>query len=112
VRYPLLCSLLSSSSLTNFPSFLSSFFSFHFRFYCRCCIEVRDLLNPANKGSLKVREHPTLGPYVEGLSKCAVQDFGDIERLMDEGTKVRFPLSVLFATISPITPLRWIRRAS
>lgn len=50
--------------------------------------EVRDLLNPSNKGSLKVREHPTLGPYVENLSKCAVENFDDIERLMDEGTKV------------------------
>jgi hypothetical protein len=49
------------------------------------------LLNPSNnnKGSLKVREHPTLGPYVENLSKCAVQNFEDVERLMDEGTKVR-----------------------
>ncbi|GAA6050001.1 hypothetical protein JCM3770_001907 [Rhodotorula araucariae] len=51
--------------------------------------KVRDLLNPSNKGTLKVREHPTLGPYVENLSKCAVQDFEDIEHLMDEGTKAR-----------------------
>lgn len=46
-------------------------------------------MNPLNKGNLKVREHPTLGPYVENLSKCAVQTFEDIEHLMDEGTKVR-----------------------
>lgn len=51
---------------------------------------MRDLLNPASKAALKVREHPTLGPYVENLSKCAVQSFDDIEHLMDEGTKVRF----------------------
>ncbi|GAA6029561.1 hypothetical protein JCM8097_000938 [Rhodosporidiobolus ruineniae] len=51
--------------------------------------KVRDLLNPSNKGTLKVREHPTLGPYVENLSKCAVQNFNDIEHLMDEGTKAR-----------------------
>ncbi|GAA5983840.1 hypothetical protein JCM5350_007569 [Sporobolomyces pararoseus] len=51
--------------------------------------KVRDLLNPSNKGTLKVREHPTLGPYVEGLSKCAVVNFEDIEHLMDEGTKAR-----------------------
>ncbi|BGP14893.1 hypothetical protein JCM10213v2_002848 [Rhodosporidiobolus nylandii] len=51
--------------------------------------KVRDLLNPSNKGTLKVREHPTLGPYVENLSKCAVQNFADIEQLMDEGTKAR-----------------------
>lgn len=49
---------------------------------------MRDLLNPNNKGNLKVREHPTLGPYVESLSKLAVQSFADVEALMDEGTKV------------------------
>ena len=49
--------------------------------------KVRDLLNPSNKGNLKVREHPSLGPYVEGLSKLAVQSFADVEALMDEGTK-------------------------
>ncbi|KAM0745754.1 kinesin-like protein [Meredithblackwellia eburnea MCA 4105] len=51
--------------------------------------KVRDLLNPSNKGNLKVREHPTMGPYVESLSKLAVQSFKDIEQLMDEGTKAR-----------------------
>ena len=51
--------------------------------------KVRDLLNPNNKGNLKVREHPTLGPYVESLSKLAVQSFADVEALMDEGTKAR-----------------------
>ncbi|KRT82690.1 Kinesin, partial [Oryctes borbonicus] len=33
------------------------------------CERVRDLLNPKNKGNLRVREHPLLGPYVEDLSK-------------------------------------------
>ncbi|KAM0788929.1 hypothetical protein ACM66B_003005 [Microbotryomycetes sp. NB124-2] len=51
--------------------------------------KVRDLLNPGNKGNLKVREHPIFGPYVESLSKLAVQSFEDIEALMDEGTKAR-----------------------
>ncbi|ORY91503.1 hypothetical protein BCR35DRAFT_298679 [Leucosporidium creatinivorum] len=51
--------------------------------------KVRDLLNPNNKGNLKVREHPSLGPYVESLSKLAVQSFADVEALMDEGTKAR-----------------------
>ncbi|KAJ7306364.1 hypothetical protein JRQ81_009708 [Phrynocephalus forsythii] len=36
------------------------------------CERVRDLLNPKNKGNLRVREHPLLGPYVEDLSKLAV----------------------------------------
>jgi kinesin family protein 1 len=50
--------------------------------------KVRDLLNPKNKGNLRVREHPILGPYVEDLSKLVVKDFNDIEHLMDEGNKV------------------------
>lgn len=51
--------------------------------------KVRDLLNPKNKGNLKVREHPSLGPYVEDLSRLAVTSFDDIEHLMDEGNKAR-----------------------
>ncbi|KAF9925621.1 kinesin-like protein Klp8 [Linnemannia zychae] len=51
------------------------------------CERVRDLLNPKNKGHLKVREHPSLGPYVEDLSKLMVTSFQDIENLMDEGNK-------------------------
>lgn len=65
----------------------------------RCTVEVsyleiynervRDLLNPANKGNLKVREHPSTGPYVEDLAKLAVGSFQEIEHLMDEGNKAR-----------------------
>lgn len=50
---------------------------------------VRDLLNPSNKGNLKVREHPSTGPYVEDLAKLVVRSFGEIENLMDEGNKAR-----------------------
>lgn len=50
---------------------------------------VRDLLNPATKGNLKVREHPSTGPYVEDLAKLAVRSFKEIEHLMDEGNKAR-----------------------
>ncbi|RDW74592.1 kinesin-3 motor protein uncA [Aspergillus mulundensis] len=50
---------------------------------------VRDLLNPSNKGNLKVREHPSTGPYVEDLAKLAVRSFDEIENLMDEGNKAR-----------------------
>ncbi|KAB5577638.1 kinesin heavy chain [Coniochaeta sp. 2T2.1] len=65
----------------------------------RCTVEVsyleiynervRDLLNPATKGNLKVREHPSTGPYVEDLAKLAVGSFQEIEHLMDEGNKAR-----------------------
>ncbi|XP_032719261.1 kinesin-like protein KIF1B isoform X9 [Lontra canadensis] len=53
------------------------------------CERVRDLLNPKNKGHLRVREHPLLGPYVEDLSKLAVTSYTDIADLMDAGNKAR-----------------------
>jgi len=54
------------------------------------CERVRDLLNPKNKGNLRVREHPLLGPYVEDLSKLAVTSYQDIHDLIDEGNKARW----------------------
>ena len=74
------------------------------------CERVRDLLNPKDKGNLRVRsasfylllppslppytlpqvrEHPLLGPYVEDLSKLAVTCYSDIHDLMEEGNKSR-----------------------
>uniref|UniRef100_A0A665U2Y3 Kinesin family member 1C n=1 Tax=Echeneis naucrates TaxID=173247 RepID=A0A665U2Y3_ECHNA len=53
------------------------------------CERVRDLLNPKSQGTLRVREHPILGPYVEDLSKLAVTGFTDIRDLMDAGNKAR-----------------------
>lgn len=53
--------------------------------------KVRDLLGDVrnSKKSLRVREHKILGPYVEGLTKLAVQDEATIKRLMDEGNRSR-----------------------
>ncbi|KJA21710.1 hypothetical protein HYPSUDRAFT_41858 [Hypholoma sublateritium FD-334 SS-4] len=51
--------------------------------------KVRDLLNPKNTGNLRVREHPSLGPYVEDLSKLAVGSYDEMMTLMDEGNKAR-----------------------
>jgi kinesin family protein 13 len=52
--------------------------------------KVRDLLSAkSEKHALKVREHKTLGPYVESLSKLAVTSFNDISDLMSEGNKSR-----------------------
>ncbi|SLM40651.1 kinesin family protein [Lasallia pustulata] len=51
--------------------------------------QVRDLLNPTTKGKLRVREHPSTGPYVEDLAKLVVASFQEIENLMDEGNKAR-----------------------
>ncbi|XP_034059022.1 kinesin-like protein KIF1C [Gymnodraco acuticeps] len=53
------------------------------------CERVRDLLNPKSSLTLRVREHPILGPYVEDLSKLAVTGFPDIRDLMDAGNKAR-----------------------
>lgn len=51
--------------------------------------KVRDLLNPKNTGNLRVREHPSLGPYVEDLSKLVVGSYDEMMNLMDEGNKAR-----------------------
>ncbi|TPX40474.1 hypothetical protein SeLEV6574_g06601 [Synchytrium endobioticum] len=51
--------------------------------------KVRDLLNPSNKGNLRVREHPSLGPYVEDLSKSVVGNYRNILALIDAGNKAR-----------------------
>lgn len=51
--------------------------------------KVRDLLNPRNGGNLKVREHPVLGPYVQDLSRLAVDSYKNLDQLMDEGNKAR-----------------------
>ncbi|EUB59240.1 Kinesin-like protein KIF16B [Echinococcus granulosus] len=37
------------------------------------------------KVSLRVREHPSHGPYVENLSKHAVSHLADVQRLIDRG---------------------------
>ena len=59
------------------------------------CERVRDLLNPNNKGNLRVREHPLLGPYVEDLSKLAVTSYEDINDLMEEGNKARYVMVLI-----------------
>lgn len=53
--------------------------------------QVRDLLNPASnkKGGLKVREHKAKGFYVEGIVSVPVKSYVDIDRKIEEGTKIR-----------------------
>ena len=51
--------------------------------------KVRDLLNPSSGHSLRVREHPVLGPYVEDLSQLAVTSYADINAHMEAGNKSR-----------------------
>jgi kinesin family protein 16B len=41
---------------------------------------VKDLLQSSKMNhSLRVREHPRLGPYVQGLSRHLVTDYADIQ---------------------------------
>ncbi|ESO86352.1 hypothetical protein LOTGIDRAFT_167164 [Lottia gigantea] len=56
--------------------------------------KIHDLLasvkeKSAKKPSLKVREHPVLGPYVEGLSTYVVNSFEDVEGWITLGNKNR-----------------------
>ncbi|XP_053917049.1 kinesin-like protein KIF16B isoform X4 [Cuculus canorus] len=48
---------------------------------------VRDLLRQKSSktNSLRIREHPKEGPYVEDLSKHLVQNYTDVEELMEAG---------------------------
>ena len=59
---------------------------------------VRDLLDVATNANpfetseaagLKVRTHPTVGSYVEGLTPCAVRDYDEVEALMARGAAAR-----------------------
>ena len=52
--------------------------------------KVRDLFEPrVGQKERKVREHHSLGPYVEGLTKLATTTSAEIERLMLEGNRSR-----------------------
>lgn len=65
--------------------------------------KVKDLLNPRNTNHLKVREHPHLGPYVEDLSKLAVNSYDEMMNMMDEGNKVSkniFVISIFLFKLS------------
>uniref|UniRef100_A0A8C5CVZ4 Kinesin family member 1B n=1 Tax=Gadus morhua TaxID=8049 RepID=A0A8C5CVZ4_GADMO len=85
---PMLCEdLFEKINEDNTPGDLS--YSVEVSYMEIYCERVRDLLNPKNKGNLRVREHPLLGPYVEDLSKLAVTSYTDIADLMDAGNKAR-----------------------
>lgn len=54
--------------------------------------KVQDLLIPINKRppeGHKIREHKTLGIYVEGMSKHFVDTYESIEKKMEEGGRNR-----------------------
>ncbi|XP_068447750.1 kinesin-like protein KIF1A isoform X17 [Clinocottus analis] len=84
---PLLCEDLFTKFNDNAGNSMS--YSVEVSYMEIYCERVRDLLNPKNKGNLRVREHPLMGPYVEDLSKLAVTSYNDIQDLMDSGNKAR-----------------------
>ncbi|XP_051990116.1 kinesin-like protein KIF1A isoform X5 [Xyrauchen texanus] len=84
---PLLCEDLFTKISYNNENCMS--YSVEVSYMEIYCERVRDLLNPKNKGNLRVREHPLMGPYVEDLSKLAVTSYNDIQDLMDSGNKAR-----------------------
>lgn len=84
---PQLCEDLFKRTVGNTDPDLS--FSVEVSYMEIYCERVRDLLNPKSKGTLRVREHPIMGPYVEDLSKLAVTGYSDIQDLMDCGNKAR-----------------------
>ncbi|XP_071961810.1 kinesin-like protein KIF16B [Antedon mediterranea] len=61
---------------------------------------VRDLLKPRKEHSLRVREHPRDGPYVQDLSKHLVSDYSDIENLMERGNVQRTTASTNMNDVS------------
>ena len=63
------------------------------------------MLNPKNTGNLRVREHPSLGPYVEDLSKLVVGSYDEMMNLMDEGNKARTVAATNMNETSVSSPL-------
>ncbi|KAF0288257.1 Kinesin-like protein KIF16B [Amphibalanus amphitrite] len=51
--------------------------------------QVKDLLQKQQSHSLRVREHPQTGPYVEQLSRHLVSSYSDISELIERGNTHR-----------------------
>ena len=54
--------------------------------------KIQDLLKPTDsrtKEGLRVCEHPSLGVYVEGLSKVLVNSYGEISAALEMGTRTK-----------------------
>lgn len=56
---------------------------------------LRDLLNPKSQASLRVREHPKSGPYVEHLQWLAVGTVNDVSRILNQGYRHRTTASTV-----------------
>ncbi|XP_040281083.1 interferon-induced very large GTPase 1-like isoform X2 [Bufo bufo] len=82
---PRICSALFSREINNLKSLQVE--AAYLEIYNE---KVRDLLYPTGDfKALRVREHRSFGPYVEGLSHHAVSNTEDIKSLILEGNKCR-----------------------
>ncbi|XP_041970011.1 kinesin-like protein Klp98A isoform X2 [Aricia agestis] len=61
---------------------------------------VKDLLAADAGHSLRVREHPQRGPYVQDLSKHLVSDYDDIQECMQRGNQQRTTASTQMNDVS------------
>ncbi|XP_045776458.1 kinesin-like protein Klp98A isoform X2 [Maniola jurtina] len=61
---------------------------------------VKDLLSTDAGHSLRVREHPKLGPYVQDLSRHLVSDYDDIQECMHRGNLHRTTASTQMNDVS------------
>lgn len=56
--------------------------------------QIRDLLSRTKApGGLRVREDPQLGFFVEGLKWVPCEDYAQIEKLVEQGSKIRMTAS-------------------
>jgi hypothetical protein len=79
---------------------------------------IKDLLNPA-EDNLPIREHPTRGIYVDGLTKAVAHSSDEIMEVVTLGDSVRATAStnmndcssrshsVFGAPAAPVRSLRW-----
>ena len=61
--------------------------------------QIGDLLNTANK-NMSVREHPTKGIYVDGLTAAAVSCWEEVLEVLEEGDRTRAVASTNMNAVS------------
>jgi hypothetical protein len=59
--------------------------------------QVRDLISASHhdKKALAIRQHPELGPYVEGLTQIIVEDYTNIKKIIEKGAQQRMTAATL-----------------
>jgi hypothetical protein len=85
---PRVCNLLFSRIDAERTSLAVEVTASHFEVYNE---RVRDLCRPseASATNLRVREHPKTGAYVERLSEVRVDDYAQVQALLDKGAHAR-----------------------